>query len=507
VPHLGNSVKPVRRSVQLTCDSVEIDNLSVATSWGRATQRARPWARVERGGSCPDDTQRGHSVLPRRYSVKVITDSVKIISGSVAAIISSEGIRDAKIRALAGSQGGRVAREDDIGKFTLLARVGRVFSPGAPVDKYALFAGRRQQVADVFNAVNQRSQHVVLYGERGVGKTSLANVLGEIFADSSVGGLNSGTVNCDRKDSFSTLWHKAFREITVNNGDADVATLNDWLNKDVSPEDVRYLLGFIPNETIVILDEVDLIQDNETKELLADTIKTLADHSSPTTLVLVGVADSVDELIAYHESLERSLVQVRMPRMSHDELLEIVDNGAEVLGMSVDDDARRTIADRSEGLPHFTHLLSLYSFQRAVVDDRTNVSSLDVIEATKMAVSKAQQSILSDYHKATFSQQKDTLYGKVLLACALAPTDALGFFAARDIREPLSRIAGKRYEIPAFSRHLNELSAPARGPVLQQTGEQRRYRFRFVNPMMQPFVIMLGLAGGLITDADLTKAT
>lgn len=391
-----------------------------------------------------------------------------------------------------------------VSKVVRLARVGRVFSPGAPVDRYRLFAGRRQQVADVINAVNQRSQHVVLFGERGVGKTSLANVLGEIFADSEVGGLNSGTVNCDRKDTFSSLWHKALREITVPTGDESAdATLNQWLERDVTPEDVRYLLGFLPVDTIVILDEIDLIQDRDTKALLADTIKTLADHSSPTTLVLVGVADSVDELVEYHESLERSLVQVRMPRMSRAELLEIVDRGAQELEMTVDPKARLTIADRSEGLPHFTHLLSLYAFQRAVMDDRTDVTSLDVVEATKTAVSKAQQSILTDYHRATSSQQKDTIYGKVLLACALAPTDPLGFFAARDIRAPLSKISGKRYDIPAFSRHLNELST-TRGPVLQQTGAERRYRFRFVNPMMQPFVIMNGLAEGLITDADLS---
>ncbi len=398
-----------------------------------------------------------------------------------------------------------MAGDTEMSKMVRLARVGKVFSPGAPVDKYALFAGRREQVADVINAVNQRSQHVVLFGERGVGKTSLANVLGEIFADSSIGGLNSGTVNCDRKDTFSTIWHKALREINVTNTDPNDATLNEWLQKDVTPEDVRYLLGFLPNETIVILDEVDLIQDGETKALLADTIKTLADHSSPTTLVLVGVADSVNELIDYHESLERSLVQVRMPRMSRDELLEIVDRGAKSLDMTVGPDARLTIADRSEGLPHFTHLLSLYSFQRAVTDDRFNVTSLDVVEATRVAVSKAQQSILTDYHKATASQQKDTLYGKVLLACALAPVDALGFFAARDIREPLTKIAGKKYEIPAFSRHLNELSAAQRGPILQQIGSERRYRFRFVNPMMQPFIVMQGLAEGLISDSDLTK--
>jgi hypothetical protein len=46
----------------------------------------------------------------------------------------------------------------------------------------------------------------------------------------------------------------------------------------------------------------------------------------------------------------------------------------------------------------------------------------------------------------------------------------------------------------------NALVRRARGPVLQQTGRPRKYRYRFVNPMMQPFVIMHGLANGLITE-------
>lgn len=359
----------------------------------------------------------------------------------------------------------------------------------------------------MLNAVNQRSQHVVLYGERGVGKTSLANVLGEVFADAEVGGLNSGTVNCDRQDTFSSIWHKALREISVASNDEGRQTLRDWLDKDVSPEDVRYLLGFLDSETIIILDEVDLLQSRRTKALLADTIKTLADHSTPVTLVLVGVADSIDELLEYHESLGRSLVQVRMPRMSRGELLEIVDRGAEDLRMVISPSARLTIAERSEGLPHFTHLLCLYAFQRAVTDDRHEVSEDDVLAATTMAVNKAQQSILSAYHRAVASQQKDTLYPKVLLACALAKADELSSFAAPDIREPLSRIARRRYDIPAFARHLNELSSEGRGPILMRSGAERRYRYRFVDPMMQPFIVMHGLAEGLISDSDLKDAT
>jgi hypothetical protein len=45
------------------------------------------------------------------------------------------------------------------------------------------------------------------------------------------------------------------------------------------------------------------------------TIKTLSDNASSikTTLILVGVADSVDELIGEHQSIERAIKQVPMP--------------------------------------------------------------------------------------------------------------------------------------------------------------------------------------------------
>ena len=63
----------------------------------------------------------------------------------------------------------------------------------------------------------------------------------------------------------------------------------------------------------------------------------------------------------------------------------------------------------------------------------------------------------------------------------------------------------KRYEIAAFSRHLADFCSDDRGPVLERTGVPRRYRFRFRNPLLQPFVIMKGLAEKLITRSDLSN--
>ena len=64
----------------------------------------------------------------------------------------------------------------------LEAKISVAFSPAAPINEYSLFAGRPDQVREIIAAINQRGQHVMLFGERGVGKTSLANVLKDVLS-------------------------------------------------------------------------------------------------------------------------------------------------------------------------------------------------------------------------------------------------------------------------------------------------------------------------------------
>jgi len=97
------------------------------------------------------------------------------------------------------------------------------------------------------------------------------------------------------------------------------------------------------------------------------------------------------------------------------------------------------------------------------------------------------------------SPQKDNLYVQVLLACALATCDDFGYFAAADVRRPMSLIMKRLYEIPSFSRHLTAFCRPERGAVLQQIGEKYQRRFRFRNPLMQPYVVLKGVADGIVT--------
>jgi hypothetical protein len=60
--------------------------------------------------------------------------------------------------------------------------------------------------------------------------------------------------------------------------------------------------------SIVILDEFDRLDDEDIERKMADTIKTLSDNSIEVTLIIVGVADSVDQLIGEHQSIDRAIV-------------------------------------------------------------------------------------------------------------------------------------------------------------------------------------------------------
>lgn len=389
-------------------------------------------------------------------------------------------------------------------------QVGRVFSPAAPVDERDLFAGRINQLRRVIDVVNQRGQHAIIFGERGVGKTSLANVTSAYLGSVEGALILAPHVNCDATDDFTRLWKKVFSQIELTRqakqtgfvGTSGLKTTSfaEKLPNNIAPEDVRRALTAISEQAIliVIIDEFDRLQGTQLQRLFADTVKTLSDNSVKATLVLVGVADTVEELIREHQSVERALVQIRMPRMSTEELTEIINKGLSKLEMTMDEDALKHISLISQGLPHYTHLLGLYASRGAIDENRKVISMSHVELAIKRALEGAQQTTQSAYHKATTSPRRDNLYADVLLACALAETDELGYFAAANVRTPLSKIKHKRFDIPSFSRHLNDFCEERRGPILRKFGAKHRFRFRFINPLMQPFVTMQGFASGKI---------
>lgn len=391
------------------------------------------------------------------------------------------------------------------------AMVMRSFSPSAPIATKALFAGRHEQMSELITIAYQHGQHAVIYGERGVGKTSLARVMKEVCE-----AANSWAsyYTCSSGDTFGSIWRGVLSDFPMSEArprigftselDTKTSTLADLLgDSEPTPNQIRRVLeivGEADGMAVIFIDEFDRPTDPATRSKFADTIKILSDQVVPVTLVLVGVADDIDELIAEHSSIQRALVQIQMPRMTSAELLEIIYQGMRSANLSFDRSFARRVVDISQGLPHYTHLIAQHAGVHAVGDGREDVNEGDFEAAVTSALNSVSQTVREKYHRATFSN-RETLYRQVLLACAMADKDDLGTFGAPDVRERLSEITGRRYETPAFANHLTDFSSidGARGGILAKRGTQRRFRYRFIDPLMPPFILMKGRVDGLVS--------
>ena len=389
---------------------------------------------------------------------------------------------------------------------TAYSLVNRAFSPSSPITDRQLFAGRAEQMSRLLDVIESRGQHALVYGDRGVGKTSLVKVVRRMVSGLPV------LYTCNSGDTFSSIWTQVLRGIQwvarsegpgfVPAVEERVTSALDLLSTiDPGPADVRVVLGTLAEQVplVIFIDEFDRPQSTEARTLMADTIKILSDDGADVTLVLVGVAESVGDLVQEHRSIGRALAQIQMPLMAEHELAEIVEKGMQNAQLDVETGFIDRVVQLSQGLPHFTHLIAQHGARVAVGDARTVVLASDSKEAVRRALDDVSQTIRENYHRATYSN-RDTLYKDVLLACAMAKKNAVGQFDSRGVSDALFLNTGRRYDIPAISGHLSAFSDPdhPRGGILQKLGTRARYDYRFIDPLMPPYVMMQGHASEVI---------
>ncbi len=380
-----------------------------------------------------------------------------------------------------------------------------------------LFAGRIAQIERVLEAIATDGCHAVIYGGRGVGKTSLANLIHAFWIDRYRDhDISSVRITCESADNFQFIWYKVIQELVDRAGTSGVlfshtkeeieGKASSVLSGQATAYTIERFFSWFGGSLIVILDEFDRLKDDDETEItqFSDTIKMLSDHAVDVTLVIVGVADTVEQLIKAHESIPRSLVQVHMPYMSTDELREIVEKGYRAVGMDIHREPLRHIAFMCQGLPHYAHLLGLHAADHALHDSRTRVTKVDLPYALGKAIEDTRESTQTTYAFAVQSPRKN-IFREVLLACALTAPDSLGFFAPSDVVPVLSKIRGQACPVPSFARHLVEFSGAQRGRVLEAVGQRYRKRYRFAAPVIRPYIVQKGLADGLIDMSWFTR--
>ncbi len=379
-----------------------------------------------------------------------------------------------------------------------------LFSPGAPIDEVTLFAGRAQQIQKLRDTLLSKGRHAVVYGERGVGKTSLVNVFH--LGSTKTSRIHRIYTQCDEADEFGDMWNRATRKMRFSSVDS-VFTGNTLVSSFQGGDDVETVMStYMANDIpIVIFDEFDRVKSESARAKMAATIKQLSNTPIAGMIIIVGIADNIKQLISNHESIARQLVQIQMPRMSPDEQRDVVQKRLLKTKMRISDDALWRITYLACGLPFYAHALGQAAALRAIEKQMLIITEQTIIEAIPRSFSELDHTILDAYVKATVETRKGNIFKEVLAACSLAEQDELGRFSAASVEAPLSAVIGRDMKAPAFSFHLNELCNIERGPILEKEGSRAHFRFRFVEPMMQPYVAIKSLSSNVMSNDILIK--
>jgi Cdc6-like AAA superfamily ATPase len=389
-----------------------------------------------------------------------------------------------------------------------LEQLSKAFTPHRPIDLPEFLSGRLSLLYRGMDAVNTDGLHLILFGDRGTGKTSIAKVLAYMVQEPQRrDGRRVLTASCYSSDTYTTIWRRVFQEVLLAPRQLGFAVDREQLAthrmadfEGTDPNDVRLMVQAFPNPTVIVIDEFDRVPTNtDARRLMADTIKLFSDTGVPATIVLVGVADSIGELISEHQSIARNVAQIPVEPMPTTELADIVRKGYDHANLGYADGLPRQIAELSQGYPHYTHLLALWAGRRALELGQDGVTETHLADAIPAALENATGGVQQEYEMAVASSQKDALFKQVLLACALARKDSLGKFAATDLRGPLRRITGREYLTGAYQSHLAKFCESERGPILKKSGKRRSYRWRFVNPQIIPYVLLRGREDGAIS--------
>jgi hypothetical protein len=252
-----------------------------------------------------------------------------------------------------------------------------------------MFAGRRDVLQGLIRAVEDQKSHVVLFGDRGVGKTSLLRMLERAASEAKyiVVYFSCGATS-DFTETFRAvaseipiLYHKG---ISPMSADPEVGrTLLDMLgNGKLTPRTVGDAAArIVGTRVLVILDEFDRVESVELRRDVAELIKTLSDVSARLQLIIGGVAADLVDLMEHIPSIRRNVVAVRLGAMSDEEVRSIVDNGARASSIRFEPSAIDLTITAAKGSPYLTNLLCHVAGMHALDAGRLHVDVEDVHSA------------------------------------------------------------------------------------------------------------------------------
>ena len=273
-------------------------------------------------------------------------------------------------------------------------RLQRAFTPSQPVSDVRMFAGRREILLSLIRAIEDQQLHAVIFGDRGIGKTSLLHVFAQLAREAR---YIVRYTSCTERSEFDAtfraiaadvplLYHADFdptSEPAERGAALDTLLPERELTVATLTEVFAKLSG---TRLLIILDEFDRATSPEFKRSVAELIKSLSDRSIRVQIVIAGVAANLTELVEHIPSIRRNILGLPMPAMTREEMAEMIALGEAIGQMSFEPGALDDIVAAAQGSPYVTGLLAQHAAARALDREARDVAREDVTEAIRRAM-------------------------------------------------------------------------------------------------------------------------
>lgn len=296
----------------------------------------------------------------------------------------------------------------------------KVLSPSQPIRTPELLKGRAEQLDRIRRSLYAAGRHVFIYGERGVGKSSLAATAASEYQSSDALPIQ---VNCAYESTFSGIitsiakssagglpkqrdvkqrmmvggkFLGAEKETFVRDGIEN--KIND-IQDAVSL--LQETLGRDSAMPVAVIDEFDRISSSTERNRFAELLKALGDQGSKVKLIFTGVANSIDSLLSAHESAYRQLETIHLERLPYQARIDIFSYASSSLNFKFESGIAYRIADICNGFPYFVHLLAEHAFWSAFYDGEVEIGKDHLHKAFASAATAVNAQLRIPYEKAT----------------------------------------------------------------------------------------------------------
>jgi len=322
--------------------------------------------------------------------------------------------------------------------------LGRYLSPQNPIRTTEFLRGRTPELQALEQELRFFKGIPFIFGNRGVGKTSLARTVAQQVTKSDREHIYVACAPGSRM--LDIIREIALELLAMAVRLADVAEMTKKLEVNISANPsikisfekrtpqlepfttvnaavrvLREIDGLLPDakSTVVVIDELEELEDKDRRDL-AFLVKQAGDQEFNVRLVLVGIAENVQQLIGAHESVVRYIKEISLDPMLPQVLIDIVSDAARHVGIEVSKDILIRIAIIGNGYPHFAHLMGKTILSEAINAAATEVTPEIYARGVERAVSESIQQLRISYEAAT--QRRDDLYKHLLWALAHSET-------------------------------------------------------------------------------------